>query len=125
MLVAALALAPMHAPDTIAEWPDCPKCGCNALNHVGERIHRGVVFDQWECDYCGYQRWLADAKQLEAFLDSEPDREVVFVKSVKCLVEKCRSRRVWTYRTSRSETAIVRYHRCLVCDFRFKSLEKL
>lgn len=118
-------------PDTIDNWPVCPKCGCDALNWVGEKIHGGVVFDRLECDYCGYQRLVADAKQAETAFDSEPDREVVLVKRLRCPIERCRSRRIHVYKTigprehGRGAGIVVRYHRCLTCDFRFKSTEQL
>ncbi len=114
-----------------ADGMPCRKCGCQAQEWLGSRIFRGVVFDRWRCEHCGYEWMAADAKQMEtnvltALAAKERDQTVVFVNRLKCPIERCRSRRIQCYgtRTGIVGRGVVRYHRCLDCDYTFKSEER-
>lgn len=91
---------------------ECPECGCNDLENDGTFVQLGIGMRRASCNNCG---WTGTLRR-----GGEKKEEMISVDYIVIECPNCRSDKVPVTHTERP----VRYHRCLICQTTFKSVEK-
>lgn len=115
---------PEDAPPP-SERPECPRCGCNAYDVVGESIRWGQAVQDRACGHCGH-RWTGASAAPSSGTPDNGDGEgsgegggVVWTMP-RC--PSCRSHDVPVTRTVRRSPPSVHWRKCTACGAAFKSV---
>ncbi len=94
----------------------CPECGCNDCSVVDKGMRWGTAWRKVRCRHCGFLRRESVKKEEESM--APPNGTAVDYHVVRC--PECNSRHTQVYSTN----VPMRYHKCLDCEHRFKSVER-
>ena len=118
------------------QGPECPECGCGDGQDLGAATRWGKPRTKRQCGYCGHVWYARSADppppdEASPAGTSSPEPAIAAAGVVyppKLACPKCGSANVkCTSSPTASErsTARVRYHVCIDCAHRFKSVERL
>lgn len=97
--------------------PECVHCGCEDSAVVKQYEWRGLVWEARRCSHCGHT-FNTESPDLTTNMVEKPISDRVVMLVVRC--PNCGE----DWPPVRSTVKPMRYHKCMKCNYTFKSVER-